>query len=116
MTRFVIFIAYEATDWSKRSAEEQQVYIDGHAAFEAYVESHGRHHSSAALADADRATTIRRVGDTISVTVGPFAETVEMIGGYYEVDLPGLDEAIAACTLLPSAYSLEIRPTIKIEM
>ncbi len=116
MTRFVIFIAYEPNDWSQRTPEEQQVYVDGHAAFEAYVESHGRHHGSAALADAERATTVRRVGGEVSVTDGPFAETVEMIGGYYEVDLPGLDEAIAACALLPPSYSLEIRPTIKIEM
>ena len=50
------------------------------------------------------------------MTDGPFAETVEMIGGYYDVELPDLDHAMAACALLPAAYSLEIRPTIKIEM
>ena len=57
MSRYVIFIAYEPTDWSQWSPEEQQVYVDGHDAFEAYVDSHGRRHGSAALADADQATT-----------------------------------------------------------
>ena len=116
MTRYVIFIAYEANDWSQASPEEQRMYVDGHAAFSSYVAQHGTEHGSAALADADQATTVRRVGDAVSVTDGPFAETVEMIGGYYDVELPDLDHAMAACALLPAAYSLEIRPTIRIEM
>lgn len=41
---------------------------------------------------------------------GPFAETAEMIGGYYAVEVPDLDSAIAAVTLLPKAFAVEIRP------
>ena len=40
------------------------------------------------------ATTVRvRDGATVT-TDGPFAETAEMIGGYYEVELPDLDHAL----------------------
>ena len=50
----------------------------------------------------------------MAVVAGPFAETVEMIGGYYDVELPNLDAAIAAVSLLPAGYTVEIRATIEL--
>lgn len=48
----------------------------------AYVDQHGTTLASAALADTDSATTVRHVDGSTTVSDGPFAETVEMIGGY----------------------------------
>ena len=89
----------------------RQSYFDAHDAFQRYVEEHGAHLGSAALGDADTATTLRS-GATAPrvVTDGPFAELAEQIGGYYDVELPDLDAAIAAARLLPPAYTVEIRP------
>jgi hypothetical protein len=42
-------------------------------------------------------------------------ETVEFVGGYYDVELPDLDSAIEAAQLLPPSYAVEIRPTVSIE-
>jgi hypothetical protein len=64
------------------------------------------------LAGVDDATTVRHVDGRRVVTDGPFAETVEILAGYYDVELPDLDVAIEAAALLPSAFSIEIRPTI----
>jgi hypothetical protein len=49
------------------------------------------------------------------VTDGPFAETKEVLGGVFVVDLPDLDEAIRLAALVPSAEhgSLEIRPILQ---
>jgi len=49
------------------------------------------------------------------VTDGPFAETKEVIGGVFVVDLPDLDEAIRLAALIPTAEhgSLEIRPLVE---
>lgn len=46
------------------------------------------------------------------VTDGPFAETKEVIGGVFLIDLPDLDEAIHLASLIPAAEtgSIEIRP------
>lgn len=44
-----------------------------------------------------------------------FEEYVEQVGGYYDIELPDLDSAIAAGSLLPSSYAVEIRPAITIE-
>lgn len=58
------------------------------------------------------AATVRvRAGRTL-VTDGPFAETTEQLGGYYLLDLPDLDAAIAVAASLPPAAkgTIEIRP------
>ncbi|MEZ6121926.1 MAG: YciI family protein [Planctomycetaceae bacterium] len=58
------------------------------------------------------ATTVRvRSGETL-ITTGPFAETAEQLGGYYLIDVPDLDAAIAIAARLPPARkgTVEIRP------
>ena len=50
------------------------------------------------------------------VTDGPFAETKEILGGLFLVDLPDLDEAIRLAALIPSARetgAIEIRPVLQ---
>jgi len=50
------------------------------------------------------------------VTDGPFAETKEILGGVFLIDLPDLDEAIRLAALVPSAAgrgAIEIRPILR---
>lgn len=118
MRRYLVMIAYpQPSTWESATEEEREEFFAAHHAFEEHVDAHGRRLSSGALSDSDTATTVRRdaVGDGFSVTDGPFAETAEQIGGYYDVELPDLDAAIAAAALLPRGYAVEIRPTITIE-
>lgn len=114
MKRYVFFIAYEPHDFASEPAEVQDDYFAAHAAFSTYVAEHGVEHGSAALADVDTATTVRHREGQVTTTDGPFAETTEMIGGYYDVELPDIDHALAAAALLPPTYSVEIRPTVTI--
>jgi len=55
-----------------------------------------------------------RDGERI-VTDGPFAETKEILGGVFLLDLPDLDEAIQLAALIPAAKhgSIEIRPVLQ---
>lgn len=56
-----------------------------------------------------------RDGERI-VTDGPFAETKEILGGVFLVELPDLDEAIRLAALVPAARetgSVEIRPVVQ---
>lgn len=58
------------------------------------------------------ATTIRvRQGQSV-LTAGPFAETVEQLGGYFLIDVPDLDAAIGVAMRLPAAKkgTVEVRP------
>jgi hypothetical protein len=62
----------------------------------------------------DTAQTVRvRDGETV-VTDGPFAETKEMLGGYYLIDVPDLDAALGWAAKIPSAGfgSVEVRPVM----
>ena len=115
MARYLILIAYEPWDWSTASEETRDAFFAQHGAFSAFVAKHGTELASAALGDSDTATTVRHVDGEVVLTDGPFVETAEMIGGYYEVELPDLDTAIAAASLLPPSYTLEIRPVATIE-
>ena len=110
--RYVVLVAYEPGHWEGADAAVRQEYVDAHHAFEDYVEEHGRRLSSATLSDADLATTIRRDGSADVVTDGPLVELTEQLGGYYDVELPDLDAAIAAAKLLPRAYTLAIRSVV----
>ena len=115
MKRYVVLIAYEASDWARATAEVRQSYVEAHDAFQRYVEQHGRHRSSAALGDADTATTVHPgPAGARAVTDGPFAELVEQVGGYYDIELPDLDRAIEAVRLLPEAYTVEVRPVVMV--
>jgi hypothetical protein len=114
--RYVLMVAYEPWEWSRATEEVRQSFFEAHHAFERFVDEHGARLASGALADADTATSVGHgVGDQRTVSDGPFAETVEQVGGYYDVELPDLDTAIAAARLLPSSYTVEIRPTVRIE-
>ena len=70
--------------------------------------------SGEALEDPTVATTVR-VGASgeRTVTDGPFAETRELIGGYYVIDVPDLDAALdwaACCPGSRAGGSVEVRP------
>ena len=68
------------------------------------------------LANRRSAKVVRvRDGERI-VTDGPFAETKEIVGGVFVIDLPDLDEAIRLAALVPAAKAtgaIEIRPILQ---
>ncbi len=66
------------------------------------------------LADLVTATTVRVGADgTRTVVDGPFAETREVLGGFYVVDVPDLDAALdwaACCPGARGSGSVVVRP------
>ena len=69
---------------------------------------------SEALGGRAYATTVRiRDGQTL-MTDGPYAETKEVVGGFYILDCRDIDEAIEYATQLPAAKyaGVEIRPVM----
>jgi hypothetical protein len=69
-----------------------------------------------ALQDVSTATTVRLQDGERMLTDGPFAETKEVLGGYYLVDVPDLDSAIEWAAKMPNlGYgSVEVRPIMEI--
>ncbi len=60
------------------------------------------------------ATTVRTRNGSQSVHDGPFAETKEQLGGFYLVEAPDLDAAIAIARRVPLARdgAIEVRPVL----
>jgi len=79
---------------------------DDDADFTAYTEAlraAGVLLSAAGLRGAEAATAVRVRGGERLVTDGPFADTKEHLVGYYLLDLPDLDAALAWAARAPVA-------------
>ncbi|MEV1329859.1 YciI family protein [Micromonospora costi] len=86
-------------DWMAfdKEATEAGIVVSGHS-----------------LADLTTATTVRvdATGER-AVTDGPFAETREVLGGYYVIDVPNLDVALDWAARCPGSRgngAVEVRP------
>ena len=73
------------------------------------------------LAPSATATSVRGPGrapdyaavDDAEVTDGPFVETKEGLGGYYLIEAPDLDAALAIAREVPAPFGgVEVRPVI----
>jgi hypothetical protein len=67
------------------------------------------------LDDIRTAKTVRVRDGKVLVTDGPFAETKEQIGGFFDINLPDLDSALEFATKVPTAKngSVEVRPVVE---
>ena len=70
-----------------------------------------------ALQPTSTATTVRvkgGKGGEVVTSDGPFAETKEVLGGFYQLECADLDEAIQWAAQIPGAWrgSVEVRPII----
>lgn len=68
------------------------------------------------LADTSTATTVTTHEGKRVVTAGPFAETKEVLGGYYMFRCANLDEALewaARCPAVAMGGKVELRPIVE---
>jgi hypothetical protein len=90
------------------------VLVEDWVAFDKAVSGAGIGVSSASMQDFTTATTVRVTGSgECTVTDGPFAETREILGGVYVIDVPDLDVALAWAARCPGSRgggTVEVRP------
>ncbi len=93
----------------KRALEEAQAEA---AALCREIDGRGQYLLASPLQPVATATSVRVRNGKRMVTDGPFAETHEHLGGFYLIDVPGLEEAIAIAGRHPGARlgTVEIRP------
>lgn len=92
--------------------EAMAAEMDGYTAFTRHIVERGAMKAGEALQPIATASTVRvRNGQTVT-TDGPFAETKEVLGGFYIVEAADLDEAIGYAAQIPGAThgSIEVRP------
>ncbi len=81
------------------------------------LHAQGRFIAAAPLHPVATAASVRVRNGTPLITAGPFAETTEQLGGFFLIDVPDLDEAMAIALRLPSAHkgTVEIRPVAQLD-
>ncbi|MCL4252735.1 MAG: YciI family protein [Anaerolineae bacterium] len=113
--RYMILIYGDPALYATQTQEEIQAEYAEYMAFGEEARKRGVNADIGdALQPVNTATTVRvRDGKTM-VTDGPFAETKEMLGGYYILDCKDLDQAIELAAMIPGAKngSVEIRPIV----
>ena len=102
-----------ARDTFEQLSEEEQGAILGE--YMAIAQSPGTL-GGEQLQPAETATTVRvENGDTLT-TDGPFAETKEVLGGFFLVEADDIDGALAIAGKIPAARmggSVEVRPVVE---
>jgi hypothetical protein len=98
-----------------RDEQQQRENGERHARFMAMLQSRNALTGGQQLQTSASATTLRRDGDRVAVTDGPYAETAEQLGGFYLVEAADLDEVIGWAKQLTEA-AIEIRPIIEMQM
>ena len=102
-------------EWDAADDELRARHFRDYRAFSDAVRRHGDIVVGDALTRPEAARTVqpglaRVVGD------GPFAESVEQVGGFYVIDLPDMDTAVELARLLPQEHRVEVRPTLGIDV
>jgi hypothetical protein len=116
--RYLLLIYGNEQAGATQSPEAQAAEMDAWWKYTADLQQSGRHLAGEALQPVATATTVRLANGRALVADGPFAETKEQLGGYYLIDAPNLDEAIAWASKmpnLPGGGSVEIRPIMEFE-
>jgi hypothetical protein len=80
------------------------------------LDAKGQYVTAAPLEPSSAAVSVRVRDGKTAVTDGPFAETREVLGGYYIIDVANLDEAIRIAERHPGCPvgAVEIRPILEI--
>ena len=117
--KYALLIYADQSPWEDLSEEEKaEARAQEMPKWISAMDELGKADPSMTGYELDIATTAKvvrvRDGERI-VTDGPFAETKEVIGGLFALELPDLDEAIRVASLIPTAQygALEIRPIVE---
>jgi hypothetical protein len=102
--------------WYQAGAAVLQDAMDEAVRLTHELDKRGQYLSAAPLQSVATAMSVRVRDGKRVVTDGPFAETREILGGYYLIDVKDLDEAISIAAKHPGVRfgTVEIRPILEL--
>lgn len=109
--QYLLMLYADESGWTKMTKEQQE---QGAAAYYAYTEAlktAGVLRGSNRLRPSATATRVHAENGKTQVLDGPFADSKEQLGGYYLIEAPDLDSAIAWTARCPGAHhgTIEVR-------
>ena len=116
--KYMFLLYHNETNSADATPEQMQEELAAYGQYSASLDGAGISWSGEGLHPTSAATTVQINGGETLTTHGPFAEKKEHLGGYYVVDVPNLDEAIAWAAKCPAARGgkVEIRPIMDYDL
>ena len=112
--QYMLLIYSEEGAGPQPGSDEWGPFMQGYNDFTAEVRDAGKLVAGDALQPVATATTVSVRGGKTETVDGPFAETKEVLGGYYLLDCADLDEAMSYAAKIPTAEHgrIEVRPLV----
>ena len=110
--QYMLLIYAEEAGFQALSKSDAEQAMAAYGAYGEAMRKAGVYVGSNRLQPIASATTVKVSGGKSNVLNGPYAETKEQLGGYYMIDVPDLDAALAWAARCPGAShgTVEVRP------
>jgi hypothetical protein len=114
MTTYVVLLPGDESAWEAATEEERSAMYAKHGEFARLLAERGHKVTAGAeLTHSRTAKVVRSNGASTTVTDGPYAESVEQLGGFYVIDSDDLDDLLEVCGLLAGpGGGVEVRTTV----
>jgi len=112
--QYMLLVYDDQATWASMSENDRNAVMGEYFAYTEELRNAGKYVGADALQPTSTAKSVRIRDGEVSTTDGPFAETKEVLGGYYVVDVDSEDEALEWAKKIPSARfgTIEVRPVV----
>jgi hypothetical protein len=111
--KYILNMISDYSAWATMTPEEMQAFDQRLTAFNDELRNAGAWVSAEGLGEPAAGRTVRFAGGRTSVTDGPYANGREQLGGFWIVEAPSLDEAVAWAEKVPlSEGAVEVRELV----
>jgi hypothetical protein len=109
-----LLLTAEEAQWGDMPEDERDAIYGQYMQYTQELESRGILVGANQLQPSSTATVVHVEDGKTLTTDGPFAETKEVLGGYYLIDVDTLDDAIEWAAKIPTARfgHIEVRPVV----
>lgn len=109
-TTYAVLLHGDEKPWADATPDEQARVYGLHEEFMRLLGERGHTVTGGAeLVPSAEAKVVRGTRDAVTVTDGPYAETVEQLGGFYLVETDDPDDLLQLCGLLSEGDPIEVR-------
>ena len=114
MTEYVVLLPGDESTWESATEEQKAQMYARHGEFARLLAERGHKVTGGhELTHSREAKLVRGGADGITITDGPYAETVEQLTGFYVVDTDDLDDLLQVVGVLAgSEGAIEVRGTV----